>query len=104
MLLNRYTNILNQNQLNIYIKDDNLKTNVSLLNLVLPDILPENAPNPKIQDFIKKFGCQIVPFKFYQLDHGLKLYEQLFNDNNAGVMPLSVALMYYKKIETLDTE
>jgi hypothetical protein len=104
MLLNRYTNILNQNQLNIYIKDDNLKTNVSLLNLVLPDILPENAPNPKIQDFIKKFGCQIVPFKFYQLDHGLKLYEQLFNDNNAGVMPLSVAMMYYKKMETLDAE
>jgi hypothetical protein len=104
MLFNRYTNILNQNYIGIHIKDDNLKTNVSQMNLVLPDVLPENAPNPKIEQFIKNYGCQIVPFKFYQQDQGLKKYEEFFNDNNAGIIPLSTALIYYKKMDSLNSE
>lgn len=104
MLFNRYTNILNQKRIGIYIQDDNLKTNVSLMNLVLPDVLPENAPNPKIEQFITNYGCQIVPFKFYKQDHELKTYEELFNDNNAGIIPLSAALIYFKKMNSLQTE
>jgi hypothetical protein len=73
------------------------------MNLVLPDVLPENAKNAYVQNFYVKYGCQIVPMKFYQQDHGLKLYEEFFNDNNAGIIPLSTAIMYYQKLDQQNT-
>jgi hypothetical protein len=97
MILNRYTNILNKKNVSLIIKDDNLSTNTSSMNLVLPDIMPENAPNPDIQQFIIDHGCQIVPFKFYQKDDNLYKYEEFFNDTKGGTVPLSVAIMYFKK-------
>ena len=107
MNLNRYSNILSQNTINLQILNDNLKTNISqetkTINLVLPDYMPENAPNPDIKQFIMGYGCQIVPFKFYQLDSGLRNYEVLFNDNKAGIIPLSNAIKYYKKLEEQNT-
>jgi Phosphatidylinositol-specific phospholipase C, X domain len=103
MMLNRYINILNQTNIPLYIKDDNLHTNISMMNLVLPDTLPENAPNPDIKPFVIHYGCQIVPFKFYQQDSGLKQYEQFFNDNNAGIVPMSAGIIYYSKLAQLDT-
>jgi hypothetical protein len=99
MALNRYKNILSQNNISLQIQNDNLYTNIKKLtnyiNLVLPDVLPENAANPDIEDFIMNYACQIVPFKFYQLDNGLNKYETFFNDNNAGIVPLSAAIIYY---------
>jgi len=103
MMINRYTNILNQNHIQLFIKDDDLRTNVRNMNLVLPDVLPENAKNAYVQNFYVKYGCQIVPMKFYQQDHGLKLYEEFFNDNNAGIIPLSTAIMYYQKLDQQNT-
>jgi hypothetical protein len=97
MILNRYTNILNKKNVSLIIKDDNLSTNTSSMNLVLPDTMPENAPNPDIQQFIIDHGCQIVPFKFYQKDDNLYKYEEFFNDTKGGTVPLSVAIMYFKK-------
>jgi hypothetical protein len=97
MILNRYTNILNKKNVSLIIKDDNLSTNTISMNLVLPDIMPENAPNPDIQQFIIDHGCQIVPFKFYQKDDNLYKYEEFFNDTKGGTVPLSVAIMYFKK-------
>uniref|UniRef100_A0A6C0DBK4 Phosphatidylinositol-specific phospholipase C X domain-containing protein n=1 Tax=viral metagenome TaxID=1070528 RepID=A0A6C0DBK4_9ZZZZ len=97
MVLNRYINVLNQKNVKLMIKDNNLNTNVENMNLVLPDTIPENAPNPEIQQFIMDYGCQIVPFKFYQKDEGLYKYEEFFNDTNGGTVPLSVAIIYFKK-------
>jgi hypothetical protein len=97
MILNRYTNILNEKNVSLIIKDDNLSTNTSSMNLILPDTMPENAPNPDIQQFIIDHGCQIVPFKFYQKDDNLYKYEEFFNDTKGGTVPLSVAIMYFKK-------
>jgi hypothetical protein len=97
MILNRYNNVLNQKNVSLMIKDNNLNTNIQSMKLVLPDTLPENAPNPEIEQFIMNYGCQIVPFKFYQKDENLYKYEDFFNDNNGGTIPLSVAIMYYKK-------
>jgi len=101
MNLNKYSDILAQNALNIQIADNNLKTNIENMNLVLPSVLPANASNPEIIDFIKKYGCQIVPFKFYQRDNGLYKYETLFNDNNAGIIPLAKAIAYYQKMDMI---
>jgi len=102
MSLNRYKNILSQQNISLQIENDNLKTNISKISnsvsLVLPDVLPDNAANPKLQEFIIGYGSHIVPYKFYQLDGGLHDYEVFFNDNNAAIVPLSVAIMYYKKI------
>ena len=97
MILNRYNSLLNQKNISLMIKDNNLNTNIQNMNMVLPDIVPENAPNPVIQQFIMNYGCQIVPFKFYQKDEGLYKYEEFFNDVNGGVIPLSVAIIYFKK-------
>jgi hypothetical protein len=103
MMLNRYTNILNQNHIGLQIENDNLHTNISFMNLILPDILPENNPNPSIHQFIMNYGCQIVPMKFYEQDDGLKEYEKFFNDNNSGLVTLSQAIIYFKKQEQLNT-
>jgi hypothetical protein len=103
MLLNRYINILNQSSISLYIQDDNLHTNISMMNLVLPDVLPENAKNIDTKKFVTDYGCQIVPMKFYQQDNGLKLYEAFFNDNIAGIVPLSAAIIYYKKLDQQNT-
>jgi len=97
MVLNRYINLLNQKNVNLIIKDNNLNTNIQNMNLILPEILPENAPNPEIKQFIVDHGCQIIPFKFYQKDDGLYKYEEFFNDNNGGTVPMRIAIMYFKK-------
>jgi hypothetical protein len=97
MMLNRYTKILNEKNVKLIIKDDNLSTNVESMNLALPDTIPENAPNPNVQQFIIDHGCQIVPFKFYQKDDNLYKYEEFFNDAKGGTVPMSVAIMYFKK-------
>lgn len=101
MNLNKYSDILAQNALNIQIANDNLKTNIKNMNLVLPSVLPANASNPEITDFITKYGCQIVPFKFYQRDNGLYKYETLFNDNTAGIIPMAKAIAYYQKMDMI---
>jgi hypothetical protein len=97
MILNQYIKILNEKNLSLIIKDNNLNTTVQNMNLVLPDTIPENAPNPEIKQFIMNHGCQIVPFKFYQKDEGLYKYEEFFNDTKGGIVPMSVAIMYFKK-------
>jgi hypothetical protein len=103
MNLNRYINISNQPNTQLIIRDNNLNTNVKSLNLILPDVLPENASNPKINDFVLNYGFQIVPFKFYKPDdsfnNALYKYELFFNDNKGGIVPLSIATMYFKKLQ-----
>jgi hypothetical protein len=103
MNLNKYTDILSQNSLRIQLMDDNISTDIRNMNMVLPNVLPENASNPNISDFITKYGCQIVPFKFYQKDGGLRDYETLFNDNQCGIIPLAKAIAYYEKIQMQTT-
>jgi hypothetical protein len=97
MVLSRYTNTLNEKNVKLMIKDNNLNTNVQTMNLVLPDTIPDNAPNPNIQQFLIDHGSQIVPFKFYKKDEGLYKYEEFFNDTKGGIVPMSVAIIYYKK-------
>jgi len=99
MILNRYVNVYNQPNIQLLIKDNNINSNVKTLNLVLPDMLPENAYNPKISDFVLNYGFQITPFKFYQTGDELYKYELFFNDNKGGLVPLSTSIIYFRKLQ-----
>uniref|UniRef100_A0A6C0JIN9 Phosphatidylinositol-specific phospholipase C X domain-containing protein n=1 Tax=viral metagenome TaxID=1070528 RepID=A0A6C0JIN9_9ZZZZ len=101
MNLNRYTDILAQNNVPIKIMNDNLRTDIQYMNLVLPNVLPENASNPAIMTFITSYGIEIIPFKFYQRDEGLLEYENFFNENNASLIPLARGLAYFQKMMRL---
>jgi hypothetical protein len=74
---------------------------------------PKNSPllnqNPQIAPFIRQFGCQIVPFRFYLLDSTsiyssffggstpLADYETLFNDQKTAFVPMANALTYFSQ-------
>ena len=101
MNMNRYTDILAQNNVPIKIMNDNLRTDIKNMNLVLPNVLPENASNPEIMTFTTNYGIEILPLKFYQKDDGLLKYETFFNDNNASLIPLARALAHFQKMMRL---
>jgi len=66
--------------------------------MVLPDMINKNTKNPDIDDFILNYGAQFVLYKFYSKDEELEKYEQLFNDNKGGIVPLAYSIDYLKKI------
>lgn len=61
----------------------------------IPDLPAiKTAPNPSVFKFIKDYGIQVVPFRFYKDDPQLKEYELLFAENGqVAFMPLSKAIL-----------
>lgn len=94
----KYIEIMNQCNIPVNMLDSGLTTDVKKMRLALPDIIPANKQNPSLVDFITKYGCQIVPNRFYYNDNSLEKYEQFFDDNQSAFVPFSTALPYYRKM------
>jgi hypothetical protein len=60
----------------------------------IPDLTSKNEQNPSVFKFIKDYGIQVVPYRFYKDDKNLKEYELLFAENGqVAFMPLSKAIL-----------
>jgi len=96
LFIQKYGDLLNQNsiQINILDKCDRC-TDIANMRLVVPD---GTKQNPIIDDFITQYGSQIVPYRFYISDKGLRNYESMFDNNKCAIIPLSYALTYIKKM------
>jgi|LauGreDrversion4_2_1035121.scaffolds.fasta_scaffold12488_3 hypothetical protein len=93
----RYTDLLSQTANPSLIKDDNLRTTAKTITMAVPDVVA-TAANPKIDDFIVKYGCQIVACRFHILDDNLQRYEMMFDNSSAGCVPLSVVIPYMVRL------
>ena len=98
LFLHRYTELLNLNYDHIRVEDKcGLCTSTRKLRLVMPDTINNNTKNPDINSFILNYGAQFVLYKFYSKDDELEQYEQMFNDNKGGIIPLAYTIDYLKK-------
>lgn len=111
--LKNYINIQNgSNDMNLYlysylsprltyqINDDNKRTNVETINVAIPDnvyLMNSSNNNLDYADCILKYGCQIVPYRFYHYDDALEKYEEFFNMGNGAFVSLANAISYYNK-------
>jgi Phosphatidylinositol-specific phospholipase C, X domain len=99
LYLQHYGELLNQCTSPPVILDDcDLCTNVKVMRVVVPDTNYGNTENPEIDEFILNYGAQIVPYRFYENDTGLKDYESFFDENNAAFVPLATALHNIRKV------
>jgi len=73
---------------------DNFTTNISMITQVLP--LNATANNDTLP-LIQYYGGQITPMLAWVDDTYLANYEEMFNNSNSGIIPLSTALSYVKK-------
>lgn len=97
LFLQRYSNFIGQYGNPIYTMNDNMRTNVQNMYLVLPDYGSSSTSNPEYIKLIQKYGCQITPFRFYYNDGGLKKYEAFFDDNKTAFVSMAHALKYMQK-------
>ena len=69
-------------------------TTATAFRISIPNV--ENAKtsaNPSIIPFLRDYGVQVVPYRFYRDDQGLTEYEQLFNENgHSAFLPLASAV------------
>lgn len=100
LFLQRYSDLTGQYGIPIYTMNDNMRTNVQNMYLVLPDYGTKSMENPDYIPLIKKHGSQITPYRFYNNDNGLKKYEDFFDDNKAAFVSMAQGLRYINK----DTE
>jgi len=93
----RYSDLLNLSYDHIRVEDKcSLCTSTTNMKIVLPDSINKNAKNPMIHDFVLNYGSQFVLYKFYSKDEELERYEQMFEDNKGGIIPLAYTLDYLK--------
>jgi hypothetical protein len=99
--LNKYhfTDILNQCNKPVMVKDDNIHTTAENMKMAVPDIITslDNPSNPAMKEFIIKHGCQNVFYQYQTVDKNLKQCETFFNSVKAGILPLSSTLSYYSQ-------
>jgi len=88
-----YTDLLNHANTPALLKDDNIRTTTTRMKMAVPD-KELNTTNPALTEFVIKHGCQNVFYQFHIVDTNLLDYEEFFNDNMGGIIPLSVALPY----------
>ena len=97
--LQRYTTVLNQKINPPYIHDDNITVSANRIHMALPDYDTTNTSNPNYGVFVRDYGYQIVPYRFYKKDKELSNYEDFFNDNKYGIVPISKAIRHYEKLK-----
>ena len=80
------------------------RTSVKNLYVIMPDTNTNKKyiKNPDYKQFVTDYGCQIVPFKFYNKDAQLIEYEKFFNDNKSACVPMALAMDYFRKIQNDD--
>lgn len=82
----------------IQILDDDMHTTVQNITVANPDnvfLMNQKNKNPNYADYILKYGCQWVPYRFYQNDAALADYETFFNDHGSGFVPMVSAISYF---------
>ena len=82
----------------IQLSDTAYRTNVKTVTMTIPDnlyLINKANNNPDYADCILRYGCQLVPYRFYQNDAALEKYERFFNEHNTAFAPLSAAITYY---------
>jgi hypothetical protein len=102
MNLYHYSEMNNQCSIPITISDNNLNTNVKKIKLLLPDMISNQKKNVYFNTLVYKYGFQIIPYIYYfkpTPDNELVNYEKFFNDNQSGIVLLSAAITYFKKLE-----
>jgi hypothetical protein len=102
----------NQSYTNIKIGNDGLSTMNTNLQIVLPDsditmssqmknvnnTTPANdKTNPDFAYLVNFYGCNFITNRFYIQDNNLRAYEDFFNTQKGGIIPLSTVQKYYIK-------
>ena len=77
--------------------DNNYSTDLDRLQMVTPNLEKYNV---NMVDVIDNFGIQIFPAKFYSQDDELDNYEDIFNQNSHGIVPMGSMLYYLQKRKT----
>jgi hypothetical protein len=77
------------------------RTSVKNMYVIMPDINTNKKyiKNPDYKNFVKDYGTQIVPYKFYNKDSQLTEYEKFFNDNKTAFVPMAIAIDYFSQIQ-----
>ena len=88
---------MNASEKLIAIDDNNLTTDLEKIQMVMPN---QEKYNTNIIDIIHNFGVQIFPAKFYAADDELEDYEDIFNQNSHGIVPMGSMLYYLQKRKT----
>jgi hypothetical protein len=107
LFLLNYNEILNQYPDRLVINNNNNNnnsniistTNVKDLYLIMPDnnTIKKYISTPDMKNFVLNYGCQIIPYKFYNKDIKLSEYELFFNNNKIALVPMSITLKYLIK-------
>ena len=97
---NMYSN--NEKKKNEFSKEN--RTSVKNMYVIIPDANTNKKyiKNPDYKQFVKDYGCQIVPYKFYNKDTQLTEYEKFFNDNKSACVPMALAVNYFRQIQNND--
>ena len=98
LFVHQYNELLGQSgiEINPAVEVCSVCTDIKQLRLALPDTEYKQQPNMLVDDFVKKYACQFVPFKFYSPDSRLKDYETMFNFHKTAIVPMSRAITYIK--------
>jgi hypothetical protein len=81
----------------IYVQYNNKNGNMNQLQESFPDISTSSKiANPEDPTrFIRDYGINIIPYRFYMDDKGLSNYEELFSNNgNVAFIPMSTLILY----------
>ena len=80
------------------------RTSVKNMYVIMPDINTNKKyiKNPDYKQFVKDYGCQIVPYKFYNKGAELTEYEKFFNDNKSACVPMALAVNYFRQTQNDD--
>lgn len=93
----KINSIMNAQEKTISIDDNNLTTDLEKLQMVIPN--PEKY-NTSLLEVTHNFGIQIFPTKYYASDAELEEYEEMFNQNSHGIVPMGSIIFYLQKRET----
>jgi hypothetical protein len=94
--IERYSDILKEKTTPPHIVND-INTDVKKIKLALPDYDIKHISNPKLEQCISDYGCQIVTYRYYKKDANLSESEDIFNENKFGIVPLSTMLKSFEK-------
>ena len=94
--IQRYSDILNEKVIHPRIVNDN-NTDTQYIKLALPDYDVKQISNPSFNPFVNDHGVQIITYRYYKKDSNLSEYENIFNENKAGMVPMATILNYLDK-------
>ena len=94
--IQRYSDILNEKIIHPRIMNDNY-TDTQYIKLALPDYDVKQISNPSFTPFVNEHSVQIVAYRYYKKDSNLSEYENMFNDNKSGIVPMASILKYLDK-------